>query len=270
MALVKITNPPTEFLNSSEWTDFVNRSGKTLIGVGTSLQTFTLTNWDSGTLKPEVAAGSLIEVGGSLYQADIDTELTDETGLVDGTCHIKLVPNGDGSEVAPTLTNDNIPAWDQIKSGWYDGVDKFLPYEFIQSGIGTAWGMKTEYIRPEKKAKLHSNGAISNIVTTFSGTPSLQILLEDWYIGKGFYSVAFVDINGMVFQAGPPTYFDSDELLGTNMERLFLSTSSTTGSSTDSVILQNYNVPPGSLNSLRDGSPGVFNIGFVYFHGGAV
>jgi len=129
MPLVKITNPSTEFLNSSEWGDFVARSDKNLVGLGLSIPIFSLTNWDSSTTKPEIAEGSIIEVGGSLYQADADTALTDEGGLIDGTVHIKLVPAGGGASVVPTLTNDVIPAWDAVKAGWYDGTDKFLPFE---------------------------------------------------------------------------------------------------------------------------------------------
>ncbi|MCP4395348.1 MAG: hypothetical protein GY804_13940 [Alphaproteobacteria bacterium] len=143
MSLLLITNPPTELTVSSQWGDFVNRSGKNMLGYGLSIPVFSLTNWDASTTKPEIAAGSIIEVGGSFYQADSDTALTDESGISDGTVHIKLVPAGGGASVVPTLTNDAIPTWSAVKAGWYDNDDMFLPYEMTKASA--AYSSKGEY-----------------------------------------------------------------------------------------------------------------------------
>ena len=40
-----------------------------------------LTNWDSSTTKPEVSAGSLIEIAGAVYLFDSDEGITNDSGL---------------------------------------------------------------------------------------------------------------------------------------------------------------------------------------------
>lgn len=162
MALVLIDNTATELTVSTQWGELVERSGKNMLGFGLNLPLFTLTNWDSGASKPAVAIGSIVEVGGSFYQADAETALTDEGGLADGICHIKLVVAGDGLSVTPTLTNDSIPAWDSEKFGWYDGTTKFLPYEFTQGGAGTTWSDKKEYKDQLKNVLQDQNGRVQN------------------------------------------------------------------------------------------------------------
>jgi hypothetical protein len=122
-----------------------------MLGHGLSIPIFTLTNWDATTTIPEIASGSIIEVGGSFYQADSNTALTPEAGITDGTVHIKLVPAGGGASVVPTLTNDSIPAWSANKAGWYDSDDKFLPYEMTKAGA--VYTSKVEYTTQEKITK---------------------------------------------------------------------------------------------------------------------
>ena len=188
MSLVLITNPPTEFTLSDQWGDFVAREGKSLIGTGTSIPIFTLTNWDASTTKPQIASGSIVEVGGSLYQADADTALTDEAGLADGTVHIKLVPAGGGATVVPTLTNDVIPAWDSVKAGWYDADDKFLPYEMVKTGA--VYTEKSEYTEQNKNIKIGSTGivytgSISEKTASAGITINNTLKWKKYYKGNG-------------------------------------------------------------------------------------
>jgi hypothetical protein len=154
MALVLLTNPPSVLADSSDWTEFLTRENASNLGTGVGITTFRLTNWDSGTTKPAIAEGSVIEVGGSIYQADSNTALTDEGGLTNGTVHIKLVPSG--STVIPTLTNDAIPSWDANKAGWYSGTSKFLPFEMEKSSA--VYTNKSEYIDQNKTIKTSSIG----------------------------------------------------------------------------------------------------------------
>lgn len=156
MSLILITNPPSVLVSDSDWTDLVIRSNANMLGHGLSIPIFTLTNWDGSTTKPQIAEGSIIEVGGSFYQADADTALTDEGGLSDGTVHIKLVPAGGGASVVPTLTNDVIPAWDANKAGWYDSDDKFLPFEMVKASA--VFTEKSEYIDQNKNVKMTLEG----------------------------------------------------------------------------------------------------------------
>ena len=138
MAINLITNPPTVPVTSPDnWTQFILRSDANMKGIDFPGSVFCLTNWDTGTSKPEICEGSIFEVGGSFYQADSDTALTDESGISDGQVHIKLVPNAGGTAVIPTLTSDSIPTWDSTKYGWYDSDDKFLHVEMTRSGAVT-------------------------------------------------------------------------------------------------------------------------------------
>jgi len=265
MPLVKITNPPTEFLNSSEWGDFVARSDKNMVGLGLSIPIFSLTNWDSSTTKPEIAEGSIIEVGGSLYQADADTALTDEGGLIDGTVHIKLVPAGGGASVVPTLTNNVIPTWDAVKAGWYDGTDKFLPFEMDKASA--VYTLKGEYTDKELHNKHLRQYYPSNKTLVWTGALK-QVPLASWYVGPGFYTVAIIETSGNTLEFGSSTYFDSSVLAGVNMQSLFYSSPLTSGTTIYSVIVQNYNFPVGTLNLLSNGSLSTtLNIGRVYYEG---
>jgi hypothetical protein len=159
MALLLIENPPTTFGSNDDWVTFLTRSNGNMLGHGLSIPIFTLTNWDGTTTRPEIAEGSIIEVGGSFYQADADTALTDEGGIGDGTVHIKLIPGAgspDPLTVVPTLTNDALPAWDANKAGWYDAADKFLPFEMIKTSA--VYTVKGEFIDQNKTTKLNTNG----------------------------------------------------------------------------------------------------------------
>jgi hypothetical protein len=161
MALILVTNPPTVPTLVSNWTDFVARENAALVGTGTDLQIFTLKSWDATTTKPTVAKGSIVEAGGSLYQADSDTALTDDSGLADGTVHIKLVPSSGGASVVPTITNDSLPTWDGEKAGWYDSDDKFLPHEMTRASSGSSFTNKFEYkFLQSAIVKVYANGAV--------------------------------------------------------------------------------------------------------------
>lgn len=159
MALLLITNPPATPGPSTNWANFIIREDKSNIGTGLSIPIFTLTNWDGTTTKPQIAQGSIVEVGGSLYQADVDTALTDEGGLIDGTVHIKLSPGAgspDPLTVVPTLTNDALPAWDAVKGGWYTSANKYLPFEMTKASA--VYTVKSEFIDQHKVIKTSSEG----------------------------------------------------------------------------------------------------------------
>jgi hypothetical protein len=159
MALNLITNIGTELTLSSQWGDLSTLLDQVKTGIGNKIRVHSLTNWDSSTTKPAIAEGSLFDVGGSLYLANSDTALTDESGLIDGTCHIKLVPAVDGLTVVPTLTNDSIPAWDETKHGWYDADDSFLPYEFTKASA--VYSEKKEYTNQDKTISEDYDGSLN-------------------------------------------------------------------------------------------------------------
>ncbi len=158
MALNLITNPETTPTATSDWTSLVTRSGIHLIGHGSGPGVFALTNFDTGSSVPAVAQGSIVEIGGSLYQADSDTALTFDTGLTDGLCYIKLVPGV--STATPTLTSDTFPDYDAEKGGYYDGDDRFIPVVMTRGSSGSTYTYKGEYLDRNRTTIRYTDGAM--------------------------------------------------------------------------------------------------------------
>ncbi len=222
MSLILIKNPTSTFTLSSQWTDFVNREDHSNVGVGTSIPIFRLTNWDTGTARPLVAEGAIIEVGGSLYQADSDTALVDDTGLVDGLCFIKMVPGTgtpDPGTVVPTLTSDTMPAFDAEQGGWYDGSDKFLPMLITRSGSGTSYVNKGEYVDQNQRIIQYIDGGtymagaaqVGGALTvgagaTFNGAISGITSLACSTINTGQGDNELYDMNQNVLTSSSPTF----------------------------------------------------------------
>ena len=250
MALNKIDNPPTALTVDTDWTTFVSRSGYGMIGHGLSIPIFTLTQWESGALIPEIATGSIIEVGGSFYQADSDTALTADAGLIDGTVRIKLVPAGGGATVTPTITSDALPSWSAPKGGWYDGDDKFLPH--IMTKSGTSYTGKGVFVDQDANIKFFIDGAANfpGAVTVggalnvgsgavFNGALSgITNLTASGDVFTGKVRTRQIDVTGLTLTTSPQT-------VGTVSKAAIISAfwrgPSTSGISTLS--------PPGSLGS---------------------
>jgi len=72
-----------------------------------------LTNYNT-TAESQVAAGSVIEIGGALYNFDSNELITGSPS--DGTVYIMAVPSGDIVTCAYTNT---APTWSDSKQGWY-------------------------------------------------------------------------------------------------------------------------------------------------------
>lgn len=124
--------PNTVPAGVSDWEDELNLRELSMKGYdGVSL-----TEWeDANTDKPEIAAGSVIEIDGSICKYVTDETLADEGGLADGWCYIKHVDNGDGT-VTPTLTN-TFGTWDTAKQGFYTSGARFSLFAMYRSGAVT-------------------------------------------------------------------------------------------------------------------------------------
>lgn len=115
-------NVPTSV--SEDWetllgTNAAGNAGKNMIS---------MTNWDGGTLAPSVAAGSIIEIGGSL--AYFETEQL-PGGIATGVNYLKFTVSGTTVTPIWTLT---APTWDAAKGGWYSGSDRYSGNVCYQSG----------------------------------------------------------------------------------------------------------------------------------------
>ncbi len=83
----------------------------------------TLTNF-ANTAEPAIAAGSVVEVGGSLYVFSSDEAITGWGGISNDTdAYIKLVP---GVSLVTAEFVEAAPTWSALKQGWYIAVHSYI------------------------------------------------------------------------------------------------------------------------------------------------
>ena len=144
MAGAKVPAPGDPLLTNTDWTNILARLERTYKGYdGVSL-----TEWATGnTDRPEIAAGSVIEIDGSPFYYPTDETIVDGAGLTDGWCYVKHVVSGD--TVTATLTN-TFGTWDTAKQGFYDGSDnRFSLFAMYRSGaITKIFTQKGYFINP--------------------------------------------------------------------------------------------------------------------------
>ena len=76
------------------------------------------------TTEPDIAAGSVVEVGGSLYSFTADETPSGWAGISNDTqVYIKLSPGT--SDVTSSFT-DTAPTYSDAKGGWYSGNDRYV------------------------------------------------------------------------------------------------------------------------------------------------
>ena len=104
--------------DETTWTSFVDQFETLKKGD----HPLSLTNWDSGTLRPAVAAGSAIEISGATYRFTAQGTISDEAGLVDGVVYV-VIKTADPTAGSATAYFTNVaPEWRDDLHGWYDGT----------------------------------------------------------------------------------------------------------------------------------------------------
>lgn len=125
------TAPNTTPTTDADWAAELNLRELSMKGY----DGISLTEWASGdTDRPQIAAGSVIEIDGAIAKFTAQTAIADEGGIADGWCYIKFVVSG--SDVVPTLTN-TFGTWDTAKQGFYDGNDRYSLHVMYRSGAIT-------------------------------------------------------------------------------------------------------------------------------------
>ena len=108
-----------------------------------SKNALSLTEFDS-TLEPAIAAGSVVEIGGSVFIVTVDEAITGWAAIGNDTdCYIKLVPTVADFTAEFTVV---APTWSTSKQGWYDGIDRFVAA--LHRGA-TAADFEDKWIFPE-------------------------------------------------------------------------------------------------------------------------
>ena len=101
------------------------------------LHQVSLTNYDT-TAESQIAAGSVVENNGALYQFTSNESITGSPS--DGTVYIRLVPAGD--TITAEYTN-TAPTWSDSKQGWYGtGGDANNRYIGGVTLSGSSWTYK--------------------------------------------------------------------------------------------------------------------------------
>lgn len=86
-------------------------------------QALSLTHYDDD-LECEIAAGSIVEVGGGLFKTEADEPITGWVGIGnDEDVYVKLVPSG---TMATATFVTAAPTWSTSKQGWYVGNDRYI------------------------------------------------------------------------------------------------------------------------------------------------
>ena len=122
-----------------------------------------LTEYDT-TNEPSIAAGSVVEINGALFEAESDESISESPS--DGDVYIKLIP--DGLEATAEFTND-APTWDDEKQGWYESGtnNRYLNYIIdLDSGDYTKYKLENESTTLKVGGDINTKGEIQ-----YQGTP---------------------------------------------------------------------------------------------------
>lgn len=112
---------------------------------------------------PVIKAGSIIEVGGSLYNFTSDETIINQA--VDGKTYVKLIPSESG--LTAVLTN-TAPVWSAAKRGWY-GEGTSAGHRYIATLIksGTLYTNK-KYLTLENRDRFKESKTSSGYSTGLS------------------------------------------------------------------------------------------------------
>lgn len=115
-------NVPTSV--TDDWQPAINRDAAGNVG----FNAISLTNWDGGTLAPALAAGSMIEIAGSIANFPAQESIL---GAATGVNY--LIFNVSGSTVTPAWSL-TAPTWNAARNGWYAGSIRYSGHACYFSG----------------------------------------------------------------------------------------------------------------------------------------
>lgn len=154
-----------------------------------------LTNWDTGTTKPQIAAGSVVEANGILWDVTTDTDI-DTSGASTGTIYVYF------DDTVPEFKFlDTAPTWSATLNGWYVSGDRFTGHLMTWDGA-SIFTEKREYSRNTQSgddivSTVDGNMDIPTInslaPTNWSGTYASETIptVSTWVIPAGMYMMSF-------------------------------------------------------------------------------
>ena len=95
-----------------------NKQNEYLEGNARGKNAISLTNWDGTTTKPQIAAGSFIEINGAIWDFTTDTDI-DTSGASTGVIYVYF------DDATPEfIFLDTAPTWSATLNGWYTSGDR--------------------------------------------------------------------------------------------------------------------------------------------------
>ena len=166
----------------------------------------TLTNFGNGLL-PAIAAGSKVEIGGSLFYCAPEQAITAWGGIASSTiAYIKIIPQGDGPpETALAEFTDTAPVWSDTKQGYYvgtsryvatlykDGSDNYSNKKIIELTPSNDAGLIAPFIMKQQVGWLWCNGDQINKTTNPEYTNLVGLLKQE--AGAGPHPYYHADAN---------------------------------------------------------------------------
>jgi hypothetical protein len=119
-----VTEPLNNLINYTQWAQLIQ---KTTFEAGGFIA-LGLTNINA-TGAPQIANGSRVEVGGSLYRCMADETVTGTPGA--GVNYIYCVPAGTAASFTYSAAG---PSWNAVKGGWYNGNNRAVAKLYYTSG----------------------------------------------------------------------------------------------------------------------------------------
>lgn len=167
MANEIITAPTSPPAADADWDAVIN----SYTAGGKGQNALHLTNWDTGTSKPAIAAGSTIEINAGFAKFAAETVI-DFSGASSGLCYIYIdVTTTSGSALPIAL--DTAPTWSDSKGGWYYSTGNNRA-----TGHALTWDGSTSY-----SAKYKFPNDVNG-------------LTYKHYAGSGLYVPGGIDANG--------------------------------------------------------------------------
>lgn len=168
-----------------------------------------LTHWNDTTV-PAIAAGSIAECDGDLYEFETEeaistTDPITSATVADGIVYVMLIPDNDEITAAFTATP---PVWDALLYGWYCAESGFENCRYVAGCTKSS----TEY---SGKGYFNNNIQVGHVKKEFSSTIRFPyILAYGQEISRTAFAVLFAEIGTIGGVGDGSTTFNVPDLRG--------------------------------------------------------
>lgn len=205
MAITKIDFPTasTAGYTPSISTDY-NNQNEYIERNARGYNAISLTNWDTSTTKPQVAAGSVIETNGASWDITTDTDIS-TTGASSGTVYVVF------DDATPEFKfTSTAPTWSATLNGWYVSGDRF-------TGHLMAWDGSSSYDHKVMYSKnAEYGGEIKYGPNMWTGEYSSMFFdtHHQYLLPKGLYLMGYSDTIVLRIKDGSSSFWPNTTVSG--------------------------------------------------------